>query len=1013
MKKIFSMLLILCLTFTAAGIAPGQARGEEAARPEAPEAGDVVYGFEAKEIRDYEPMGARITLFEHQKTGAQVTYIANNDLNRGFLMSFKTAAPDDKGLPHVFEHATMYGSEKYPSKTLFNTLLWQAYYTMMTAATNDVETSFPFTSMSEIQLLSIADYYVDCCLHPLFMTDESIFRTQGWHYEMESMDSPLTYNGVVYSEMQGITSIRQAAHFDSLKTAFPGSNVGNHYGGDPDCIPDLTWEEAIDFHNRYYHPSNSMTYLYGDFEDYTAFLKLLDDAFSPFERKDYSMDRHSGYTRNTAPVTRHFSYPVAADMDTENRSVIYYIIPCPGLRDDPAQQMLAKHVREMLKMSSSPMMKNLHNAFPSGVFEIDFTHNTPDDSIVFVAENVGEGDAELLRDIVDQTLRQIAEKGFDDELVESTSVRLRLEAGLERDRSNALEITENDANCGFVVRMCQIYAATGNPFFLTEYLESLERIPEENHEGLLARIVKDWLTEPASWTLTTTSPEPGGKEAHDAALAEKLAGIKAGMSEEDLQAIVEATHAVPEEADDSAMVRSLTPLTVDTLPEEIRKYDITDETGEDHVRRINVKADTEDIGKVYLLFDSQGLRNEDLIWLGLFSNLLGNLGTQIHTREEILSLRERYLMGNAFYCSLLDVSKEEGASYRLVAEWPSLDEGLEKSYELIGEILLDTRFDDVQTLKEIVSKRKSEVRSSCDNSAINLQLDRLAALDDKYENAHNYLYYLDFYDFLVQVEKQLADDPQPVIEKLTELQTCMANRNGAVAGFAGNEKSIALNRKASEALFGRMKDEEREHLNYHFPEPAKKEGIIIDSNIAYNAVGASCRQMGYERLNPWVEICLSVLTEQLVYPALREQMGAYSAYALEWGNFIILASYMDPNVAATFEFYETLPEKIRNLEITQEEMDPYIIYQYAYDTKPKGELSGAVSRIVNAITGTDPEKKLETLHGYKETTPQHLLELADMIEKLLAAGNRSTVGNAGMIRENAELYDVILNPFGE
>jgi hypothetical protein len=122
---------------------------------------------------------------------------------------------------------------------------------------------------------------------------------------------------------------------------------------------------------------------------------------------------------------------------------------------------------------------------------------------------------------------------------------------------------------------------------------------------------------------------------------------------------------------------------------------------------------------------------------------------------------------------------------------------------------------------------------------------------------------------------------------------------------------------------------------------------------------------------------------------------------------------MDPNVAATFEFYETLPEKIRNLEITQEEMDPYIIYQYAYDTKPKGELSGAVSRIVNAITGTDPEKKLETLHGYKETTPQHLLELADMIEKLLAAGNRSTVGNAGMIRENAELYDVILNPFGE
>ena len=1013
MKKIFSMLLVLCLAFTAAGTAPGQARGEEASRPEAPEAGGVVYGFEAKEIRDYEPMGARITLFEHQKTGARVTYIANNDLNRGFMMTFLTEAPDDKGLPHIFEHSTMYGSEKYPSKTLFNTLLWQAYYSMMNAATSDFSTMFPVMSMSEIQLLSLADFYVDCCLHPLIMTDESIFRTQGWHYEMESMDSPLTYNGVVYSEMQGSLDIGYAALFNARKATYPGAAIGNCSSGDPDYIPDLTWEEVKAFHDRYYHPGNSMTYLYGDFEDYTAFLKLLDEAFSPFERKDSGSDRDSGYTQITAPVTQRFTWPVAAGADTENQSVICYTLLCPGIQEDPAQQMLAMHVAELLQANSSPMMKSLKSAFPSGMFKIKFEAQAPVPSILFRADRVGEEDAERLRNIVDSALRQIAGEGFDNGLAESTSARLRLDARLERDRSNALEIGEDDRNSGFVSQMSFMYAATGNPFFLTEYLESLERIPEENREGLLAGAVRDWLAEPALWTLVTTSPEPGGKEAHDAALAEKLAGIKAGMSEEELQAIVEATHAAPEEEDNSALVRALTPLTVDSLPEEIRQYEITDETGEDRVRRINVTADTEDFGKVFLLLDTRGLPKEDLMWVGLLPALLGNIGTRAHTREELLSLREQYLTGSGFYCSLFKDSEGGGVSYRLVVEWPSLDENLEKGYGLIAEILLDTRFDDVQALKDVVSRRKSDVRSQIDNSVTNVQLDRLAALDDQYETAHNYLYYFDFYDFLVQAEKQLAEDPQPVIEKLTELLACVANRNGAVAGFAGNEKSISLNRKASEALFSRMKDGEREDAAVVFPGPAKKEGIIIDSNIAYNAVGASFRQMGYESLEPWVDVCLSILSDQLVYPVLREQMGAYSAYALEWGDFVILASCMDPNVAATFDFFETLPERIRSLRITQEEMDRYIIYQYAEATRPQGELRGAVQRIGSAVTGNEPGNKLKKLRGYKETTTRHLTELADLIEKLLAAGNRSTIGDAGMIRENAELYDVILNPFGE
>ena len=1012
MKRMISILLILCLAFTAAGMAPAWAQEEAASGPAAPEAGDTIYGFDVQEIRDYEPMGARITLFEHRKTGARVTYIANNDLNRGFMMTFMTAAPDDTGLPHIFEHATINGSEKYPSKSLFNNLQWQAYYSMMNAATDISVTIFPVMSMSEVQLLSLAGFYTDCCLHPLIMADESIFRVQGWRYEMESPDSPLTYNGVVYSEMQGSMSIRTAASFNSIKATFPGSAGGNNFAGDPDCIPELTWEEVRDFHNRYYHPGNSMTYLYGDFEDYTAFLKLLDEAFSPYERTEPGANRDSGYTRLTAPVTQRFSYPVAADADTENRSVIVYNILCPGLRENPAQERLVRHVTELLRTNSSPMMKNLKSAFPSCGFKIDFFDYAPDDSISFEVINAGEEDAELLRNTVDATFRQIAEEGFEDGLVDSVSARLRLETRLDRDYGIAMEFGADSSNSGFVIKMSDWNASSGNPFSYTEYRESLDHIPEESHEGLLAGAVRDWLTEPALWTLVTTSPEAGGKEAHDAALADKLAEIKAGMNEAELQAIVEATHAAPEEEDNSGLVRALTPLTVESLPEEIREYEISDETGEDHIRRIDVTADAEGIGRVYLFLDTRGFAQEDLPWVGLLASLLGNFGTRTHTREEILLLRDRYLMGNGFYCSLFEMSGKE-VYYCPVAEWPSLDEDLEKGYELMGEILLDTRFDDVQILKDIVSAQKNDRRTKCNDYAEILQQVRLLARDNLYCAAENYLNYLGAYDFLAQVEKQLAEDPQPVIEKLTELQMSLANRRRVTAGFAGNEKSISLNRKASEALFSRLADEELENSYYQFPIPASREGIILDSNIVCNTVEASWKQLGYEYPGSWTTVCMDLLTEQLIYPALREQMGAYSAWAEASQRWILLQTYMDPNVAATFDYFETLPEQIRNLDISQEEMEPYIIYEYANMLKPRGELNGAVRKITGTIVGEDPGNLLRELRGFKEATPRHIAELADIIEKMLAEGNRSTVGNAAMIRENAELYDVILNPFGE
>lgn len=592
---------LLCLLLTlllALGAVPALGEGAEAVKP--PEAGDVVHGFEALEVRDYDALGARLTWFEHQKTGAKLMYIANNDINRAFQLTFRTRAEDDTGVPHVFEHATMCGNEKYPSKSLAMNLMSQTYNTFMTAATDAEMTVYPFSSLSEAQLLSLADFYTESCLHPLIMTDESIFRTQAWHYEMADMDSPLTYNGIVYSEMLGAMNLPATAEFNALRATFPGASNGYNHAGDPDHIPELTWEDVKAYHDRYYHPSNCIAYLYGDFDDYAAFLKLLDDAFSPYDRAAIG-DEDDGYAPITESVIESYPYPAPVGMDTAGQSVIYYFILCPGVKGDAERERLLDHAVEMLKTKSSPLMQGLKRALPGADFEITHDNTAPVNCFYIKASNVDPGDAETLRAAADETLAQIAREGFDPALADAVATRLRMDAKLARENGNPADF----GGSMLFVKLAWGYFASGDPFRYVADQEALDDIVDENARGLLARAVGDWLAEPALYTLTTTYPEPGGREAKDAALAQKLAQIKAGMSEEELQAIVEATHAEPEEEDNSAMVAALKPITVADLPEECRLYEISDETGADGVRHIDAIADVDGVGIAYVLLDAR------------------------------------------------------------------------------------------------------------------------------------------------------------------------------------------------------------------------------------------------------------------------------------------------------------------------------------------------------------------------------------------------------------------------
>ena len=244
-KRLISILLtIAVLLGTAACTAAGAGAKE-----------DVLHGFARRETRDFPLVGAEVTVYEHVRTGAELVVIANSDTNRVFDLSFFTPAEDDTGLPHILEHAVLKGSEKYPASGPFFHLLYQTYNTFLNAETGPNYTTFPAASLSEAQLLAYADYYTDSCLHPCVLEDESIFREEAWRYRLEEESAPLTIEGTVYSEMRAAANLYQSSYNNMRRAAFPGSLSAGVSGGEPDRIPEASWEALKAYHARYYQPS--------------------------------------------------------------------------------------------------------------------------------------------------------------------------------------------------------------------------------------------------------------------------------------------------------------------------------------------------------------------------------------------------------------------------------------------------------------------------------------------------------------------------------------------------------------------------------------------------------------------------------------------------------------------------------------------------------------------------------------------------------------------------------------
>ena len=995
MKRLLAILLSVMLALTGLPVL-----AEDAAASGLPQLGEVVNGFEVVEVTTFPIINADVVYFVHQKTGAELLYLANDDNNRVFEITFKTPAENDMGVPHVFEHATLGGSEKYPSKELFFNLSYQTYNTYMNAGTYSHMTTYPVASLSEDQLYMYADFYTDSCFHPMIHSDESIFLEECWRYSMDTAESDLVIAGTVYSEMQGAYTLTAAAYQNWADIMFPGSFASYSSGGVPSEIPNMTWDDVKNFHTAYYHPSNSLTCLYGSFENYERFLELLDGYFSAYEKADIIID-DAGYAPITSPVAATFEYPVETSSNTNNSGRVYY-----GFRIDDADEATVhslKMLATLLGSSSFPVITALKEALPHASFGCSLTLDTPVPAFVFFADSVNAGDAEIFRSTVDAALAQIVTDGLDASAVDAVAAALRMEVLLMSESASL--------GTDMIPNIVYYWASTSDWHDFLDYVAALDNIVALNEDGTFLRLISQYLMGNENTALATTIPVAGLKEQNDAALAAELAEIKAAMTPEEIDAIVANTAALaqPAQSDAAQYVSQVQVVNVESLPEEARIYDFTDVTGEDGVRRINVEANVDGVGQAMVLIDVSDLPQDALHWYQLYTDLLGEVDTTTHTRQELSALVTRYLYNAVIKASM---PYDDQSNLFLRAAWIAADEDMQAAYDLMYEILFDSQFTDSARIAEAVTACKASLKSSLTSGIYASQLYRAQGISDLDSRVYMYMSDIDYYLFLEQVEAMMTTDAESVMAMLQMVQAYVNNATGAISAFAGSPESAANHAAIADAFLASLNSREVIPAVYNIPVAARAEGIIVDSSVQYNLVFATWAEMGLEDFNAAFNAVTALVSDTFLIPLLRDQYGAYGVMHAANEEGVYLLSYRDPNVQETFSVYAQLPTLLADLAVDQATLDGYILSSYASYAQSQGELSGASNAILTILAGKDQAEVLEWMRQLKGIKAEDVIAYADAYANMMANGVYSTSGGAGAIESNAVLYENIINPFG-
>lgn len=941
-------------------------------------------------------------ILRHKKSGARIAILSNNDDNKVFYIGFRTPPEDETGVPHIIEHTTLCGSKKFPVKDPFIELAKGSLNTFLNAMTYPDKTVYPVASCNDQDFKNLMDVYLDAVFNPNITKYEEIFKQEGWHYELTGKDDELKINGVVYNEMKGAySSPDEVLSSQIYRSLFPDNTYSKDSGGNPEYIPKLTYEAYLDFYHKYYHPSNSYIYLYGDM-DVVERLEWLDKEYLSlydYKKVNSEINKQPAFDEIKNVEAQ---YSITMDDSQENKTYLSYNRVVGDTLDEMLYQAFDVLDYALVSSPGAPVKQALidagigddvYGSYDAGILQPVFS---------FVAKNANASQADEFESIIENTLKEVVKTGINKEA---------LLAGI-----NSSEFKFREADFGqfpkgllFGLNCLDSWLFDDmKPFIHLECLGTFAKLRKAVDTDYFEKLIQEYLLDNTHGSSVTVKPKRGLGNEREEALAKELSDYKASLSDEEIKKLIEDTEHLKkyqEEPSSDEDLRKLPMLTRADMKKNAMPFsNIEDELLDVKVVRHDIESNG--IDYISFLFDAGDFAQSELGYLGFFTNALGLVSTEKYSYTDLANATNIYTGGiSTGTASHPDIKDRNNFVFKFEVKLKVLEKNLDKALELMEQMLLTSDFTDTKRLGELVAQIKARLQANLSSSGHLVAAMRSMSSFSRYALYQDELKGIAFYRSICRIEKELSESPKSVSDKLAAIAKKLFARNRMLISFTGNNEAYGNAKPSLEKViagFDKMSavgNQAEVHFN------TAKEAFIDASQIQYVAKTGDFICEGYEYTGA-LRLLRIILSYDYLWINVRVKGGAYGCMNtfLRSGESYFV-SYRDPNLSDTLDVYDRIPEYIKSFSPDERDMTKYIIGTFsALDTpmNPEAKGSRSLSAYLEGITYEQFQKERNEILNAQ---PEDIRRLADLVEAVLKKDSICVIGNENMIKESAGLFE--------
>ncbi len=955
------------------------------------------HGFLLEKTEHLEDIRSTGYLFRHTQSGARLLYLKNNDKNKVFSAAFKTPPENSCGTPHILEHSVLCGSQKYTAKDPFNELAKGSLNTFLNAMTYADKTMYPVASCNEKDFHNLMDVYLDAVFFPKIYEKKEIFQQEGWRYVLENADAPLEITGVVYNEMKGALSDPESLLNNAInRSIFGDTTYGFESGGDPSDIPKLTYEDFLNFHRKYYHPSNSYLYLYGDM-DLEECLKHIGGYLSKFQCSEALPVITETDCVQKEKILRE-TYPVSEDR--ENGGSYLACNFKAGHCTDSERAMAIQILSYILLETNASPLKNA--LLEKGICEeTDGWFDSSSYEMVFsvIAKNAAPQKLPLFLRTIEETLLSLAEKGIPSELLESALRKFEFML-LEED------FGPTPKGLIYLTRIMKSWLHGESPFVNLRLNEILEAIKAKSKNGYFETLIRTVFLENREQTVIQFEPEKGKGRKEAEALQAHLAQKKAAMSAEDIERILEENRNLElfQTQEDSAEVLAQIPqLELSEIDTEPILTEHRTEMLSGKLPLLFIPLESRRIVYWKLHFDTSVIPQELLPYTGLLAEVLGKLDTENHTFQNLPTAINECFGDFTSFNEILNKNASEYRSF-VTVRGKLLREDMPRALTLAKEILLHTDFEKIENLKKIVKSAKIRQENYMLNNSHLIGIFYCGSRIFEGFEIEEKVSGINFYRFLCKVDETLEKDPASVTGTLRKTADLLFRKNNLEISLGCEEKDFEEMKEKLCAFAEHFLQKTVELTQYRFSaEPAKSAYTCADG-VAYNCLAFDMKKYGLSYHGSY-QVLRTIVNLEYLWNSVRVQGGAYGCGCqFQRSGLCYFYSYRDPNLLNTYEIYRHLWQEISKFYASEREMTKYILGTISRLDQPKTnteKFNAAINQYYKGISNEDLKReRLEVLH----TSASIIQDCAALLQMAEPLENICTIGNEQLIQKNAGMF---------